>query len=126
VSALGGHALTMEAETIDISVHHQWVTLTGNVPWRGLESRAVQIASRVPGVRGVDDELTADDDLDTAVAGRLASDPRTRGERIHVSVRGGRATLEGTVQSAETARVAVEIARQVPGLRGVRSSLTVA
>jgi hypothetical protein len=56
----------------------------------------------------------------------LQEDEALARRHLGVSVRDGVATVWGTVPSADAARLAVQAVKQVPGVVGVRSELTVA
>ena len=77
--------------------------------------------SSVPAIGGAMDDAT----ITARVKTVLLNDPQVAATKIEVSTTGGIVTLSGTVKSkAEEAR-AVEVARQVTGVRDVKSTLVV-
>jgi osmotically-inducible protein OsmY len=62
---------------------------------------------------------TGDDKIKSAVLAKLASDPKTKNEKVDVEVKDGRVTLKGTV-SSDAAKIALEDAvRDAPDVFGV-------
>ena len=55
----------------------------------------------------------------------LLNDPQVAATKIDVSTSGGIVTLSGTVKSKADEARAVDLARQVTGVRDVKSTLTV-
>ena len=106
---------------LEVSVRDGVVTLRGYVPSGRSQGLASEVSTKTQGVRGLRDQLVADDDLEVRVARALADDARTRPYIIRVHCHFGIAhltgTLEGTVASAETQVIAQEIAANVAGVR---------
>ena len=103
------------------------VTLTGWGRTTTMKHMATTLASEVPGVTRVHNQLIADDELERTVALALEQEPSLEDDfpGIHVDVLAGAVTLWGTVSSAEDRRRAEEIAARVPGVRKVINELKV-
>ena len=110
---------------ISVEASDSSVLLRGIVPSEAHRRQAVAMASAVPGVSRVVDELVTDRQLEGRVAVALASDPSTRPLRIAVRVLGGVARLYGAVPSEEMAEMACSVARRVGELTGVESRLKI-
>jgi osmotically-inducible protein OsmY len=63
--------------------------------------------------------------ITTRVKTVLLNDPQVAATKIDVSTAGGIVTLSGTVQSKAHETRAIELARQVTGVRDVKSTLVV-
>jgi osmotically-inducible protein OsmY len=98
-------------------------TLRGRVPSRAMAHRMVEIAGRTSGVRGVVDELVADDALEIAVAQAIGHAPATRGSRLVIRADRGHVTVGGAFPSADAHVEAVRIAAGVDGVAGATASL---
>lgn len=88
-------------------------------------------AGAAAGAAGSDPErntgdVIADSYLTSAVKSALAAAKGVRASDINVDTRKGVVTLRGTVRSAGEASQAVEVARSVAGVKGVKSKLSVA
>jgi hypothetical protein len=110
---------------IEVKVQDGVVELRGYVRTRTSKTVAGELARSVPGVRQVQNNLISDTELDMAVAMALANDERTREycPQILVRVMLGTVHLVGHVPSAEVKAAAEEVARSVPGVRGVLNRL---
>ena len=102
------------------------VRLYGVVDALSHKSAAEEIVRKIPGVRGIDNDITvaneetlSDKDLEGAVAAKLAEVPEYA--RIGVRVQKGVVTLMGEARSYEDLDGAVRLAEGVPGVREVRS-----
>jgi hyperosmotically inducible protein len=142
----------LEHEAIDIrAVNDGVVLLGGEVTTLSSHLRALDVATRVPGVRRVATEIRSPDRLadeeirrDTAREGgastrglvrdlwvtsavkmMLLADARTPGLSVSVDTRDGRVTLFGTVPSAEAKAAAEEDARAIAGVRSVENALEI-
>ena len=70
---------------------------------------------------------TPDDGLlQSAVRGNILGDPEFAGSQVSVVVANGRATLTGTVPSANAKRRAERLAKNTRGIQNVSNQLTVA
>lgn len=88
-------------------------------------------AGAAAGAAGSDPErntgnVIADAYLTSAVKSALAAARGVRASDINVDTRKGVVTLRGTVRSAREATQAVEVARSMAGVKGVKSKLKVA
>jgi len=112
------------------------VTLHGTVSSAGEKSRAERAAKDVPGVRAVRDLVqvvakplhesaaVADDALAAEVQARLGADPALRESQIEVkSVNQGVVMLGGKAETLTAHLHALEVAREVPGVRRVASEI---
>jgi osmotically-inducible protein OsmY len=136
------------------SVNDGVVLLGGEVKTLGAHLRAIQVASRVPGVRRVSSEIKSPDELGddeiysdrapapadsqkgvtasatdmwttSAVKMRLVADDRTPGLGINVDTDGDTVTLFGMVPSAAAKAAAEEDALKVSGVKKVQNDLQV-
>lgn len=112
---------------IGIEVDNGVVTLRGWVMSRSQKRAAERLASEVPGVTEVRNELFSDDELILAVAAALAADERTAHDfpGVHIGAYMGRITLTGHVASQEESEIAEDVAARVPGVRSVDNRLVV-
>lgn len=111
---------------IQVSAEDGKVRLYGVVDALSHKSAAEEIMRKIPGVRGIDNDITvaneetlSDKDLEGAVAAKLAGVPEYA--RIGVRVQKGVVTLMGEARSYEDLDGAVRLAEGVPGVREVRS-----
>jgi osmotically-inducible protein OsmY len=75
----------------------------------------------VPAMSGAMDDAT----ITARVKTVLLNDPQVTATKIEVSTAGGVVTLSGTVKSKADETRAIDIARQVTGVREVKSTLVV-
>jgi hyperosmotically inducible periplasmic protein len=75
----------------------------------------------VPAMSGAMDDAT----ITARVKTVLLNDPQVAATKIEVSTSGGVVTLSGTVKSKADETRAIDIARQVTGVREVKSTLVV-
>jgi osmotically-inducible protein OsmY len=106
-------------EDVSVTVCDGLASLSGHVGTVTDMVNADRVVSQVPGVREVQNDLVADDDLVNLVAQALAHDERTRHETIFVAVRAGVVILSGQAISSKARAAAGECAGQVPSVRGV-------
>lgn len=111
---------SIDASKILVLVDRGKVTLTGTVPSYTAKNRATDAAYRIPDVTRVDNRLTVkfpasyaipgDDEIRQTVVRSLAANPDTEKTDIHVLVKNGRVTLEGSVdqlwKKGEVGRIA--------------------
>jgi osmotically-inducible protein OsmY len=119
-----GRALLLDSLVNRFDVHvtalDGRVYLTGEVDSRVARERAGIVASRVPGVVEVDNDLTvmrqavwrSDHELERAIERRLVWSPYVDSGDVNVSVEDGVATLTGTVDSSSERSWAGEDARE--------------
>ena len=122
---------------IHVDTRRGVVTLFGTAPAPAVADRAVHVASGIPGVHSVRDEIrvvaasraktaAAQDHLvESAVRGRI-TDARMSGADVSVEVKDGTARLTGTVQTSSNRYSAVAIAHATPGVDRVQDDLHVA
>jgi osmotically-inducible protein OsmY len=141
----------VKARRIDVDTRNRVVTLSGEVESEEEEAKALQIARSASGVADVVDQLTVvpepkaapttgiggaptepgggpltnDSSISSAVKATLLADPDTSGLRIDVDTKNRVVTLTGTVSTQAERAEALEIARKVKGVTGVRDRLTV-
>jgi osmotically-inducible protein OsmY len=125
---------TLFETPIDVVVDEGFVTLKGDVPSGYHRNHAGALAARIRGVRGVNNRLRAldvgpvdDDRLAADIVERLSRDAVTGplAAQISVEVKGGIATLSGTVRRFAERRSAGRIAARTPGVAEVRNHITV-
>ena len=115
---------TSRAE-ISVTTNNGTVTLSGYVPSSSIKGMATILANSVDSVNEVENDLIADPELDRRVASALAGDDRTRSLAIRVRSELGFVQLQGQVPSKEAMEIALEVAREVEGPKGIASALQV-
>ena len=136
---------TVEAHQINVDTKNKIVTLTGAVDTQAAKDRALDIARSTEGVTDVVDNLsvktgevasgatmsesaaqTVDDaTIMTKVKAKLLADSVVGGLKIDVDTRGGVVTLSGdNMKSQAEIDQAIRLAREVEGVRDVKSNLT--
>lgn len=115
-----------------ISAQAGTVTLRGTVGSFQQRHAAVRIATSVPGVQAVQDELSVDlrdrwedDEIRGAALRALISDANVPAERIHVTVADGWLTLSGEVKRQSASNAAFETVSAIPGVGGITNKITV-
>jgi hyperosmotically inducible periplasmic protein len=124
------------ARNISVNTFEGTVELSGFVDNGAERHEALQVASGVPGVRSVQDQLRVNTEAPVAVGAAiddrtlseevrsaLAANPETATPRIKVSTAGGVVQLAGFVDSNEQRAAAGSIAGSVQGVRGVDNDL---
>ncbi len=111
--------------TIETTVEDGKVILSGYVPSISTKRMADVLASGVDGVKEVVNNLIPGPELERQVARALAADRRTREWPIRVRCDLGYVQLQGQVPDKEVAQAAMEVARQVKGVKHITSSLEV-
>jgi osmotically-inducible protein OsmY len=140
---------SLQGSTVWVTVADGQVVLRGLVADDRAAQRAIELARRTPGVRGVRSELrteptlaewlrteVTDEVLAREVAERIAAEafPNARSSEdwifgweidgrnfeLDVDADMGTVTLSGSVPSAEDAERALSVARRTPGVRSVR------
>jgi hyperosmotically inducible periplasmic protein len=123
---------------LKLSVRNGMVEIAGNVRDEAGRASAIAIASNMPGVKGVRDEIQVapasnfDDDLRVNIARAIYGDPtftmyaNDPQAPIRIVVDRGRVTLEGVVNSQVDKQLAYSRAAQVPGAFSVTNNLVVA
>ncbi|MGO9660905.1 MAG: BON domain-containing protein [Acidimicrobiales bacterium] len=113
-----------------VAVTDGWVTLTGKVHNHHQRQAARHAVGRVPGVRGVDNQVTlTDEPIPADVAERiekaLARKAILADSRVKVSSAGHTVYLDGTTGSCAALAEAVDTAWSVPGVNQVVNRLVV-
>jgi hyperosmotically inducible periplasmic protein len=136
---------TVEAHEINVDTKNKIVTLTGTVDTQAAKDRALDIARSTEGVTDVVDNLSikvgdvassatlsqsaaqAVDDatITTKVKAKLLADSVVGGLKIDVDTHDGVVTLSGdNIKSQAAIDQAIRLAREVEGVRDVKSNLT--
>lgn len=125
LAALGRDPLT-NPWTIQVEVTDGIVTLKGHVESRGERLLCERIASRVRGVRSVNNRIEysprpsrADKDIELEIEERLSSDNSISSPLVEVSVLNGEVNLKGSVGSAADRRTTIAVAWNVSGVTSV-------
>lgn len=126
ISSDARHALRAEGilrgsnfDDVSVALCGDAATLSGHVRSATDRLNAVRALGQVSGVREVQNDLVADDDLVNLVAQALAHDERTRHETVFVAVSQGIVILSGLRNSLTARAAAEECAGWVPSVRGV-------
>jgi len=92
-----------------------------------MKHMATTLALEVPGVKGVHNQLIADDELERAVSAALEKEPSLEDDfpGIHVDALAGAVTLWGEVSTEGDKQKAQEIVEKVEGVRKVINDLKV-
>ena len=130
--AFEANLTSQERKAISISVRNGVVTLTGTLPSSYPKQVAGVLASTVPGVVDVQNQIVVkpavartDAEILTDVTTRFAKNPIIPASQIAVTVSNGVVTLSGTVSTFVQAEQAESVARFVPGVVDVRNLLYV-
>jgi hyperosmotically inducible protein len=129
----------LSAQNVSVDTVDGRVTLFGDVPTEYDKRKAEAAARQVSGVRDVRNLLAVvaparslasrvkDDALRRAVESALAADPRLARSGIQVaSVAGGVVVLAGTARNSAEHLRAIDVARQVRGVRAVKTTVETA
>jgi osmotically-inducible protein OsmY len=107
------------------------VSLSGTADNLLAKERAVKIAESIRGVRGVVDRVVvtpvsrSDADIRKGILAGLLNDPATEAYQVAVAVKGGVATLTGTVGSWAEKQLAARVAQGIKGLKEVHNDIAV-
>jgi osmotically-inducible protein OsmY len=104
---------------IDVNVKDGIVYLSGYVINATNQQQAEAAARTVPGVRGVKNQLLADDKILLEVAGALGKIEHVHGVKFFTGLQNGVVGLHGEVGSANVRSLAEKCAADIPGVRGV-------
>ena len=110
---------------IHVEVENGIAYLSGYVSFPSMSSGAERAALKVDGIWKVENDLTIDSDLKTAVALAIGNDPLAKKARVFVGVNNGFVTLTGQAPSLESRLAAQEQAVAMPRVRGVLNSIRV-
>jgi hyperosmotically inducible protein len=132
----------LQAAKIDVETNNGVVTLSGSAPTGELKSAAEQLARNVAEVQGIDNKISSPsvvDDMEakaenaadqvgvaasdatitTKVKAQFAADDQVKATAINVDTDKGVVTLKGKVASAEARKRAVDITKNVDGVKSV-------
>lgn len=110
---------------IHVEVENGIAYLSGYVSFPSMSSGAERAALKVDGIWKVENDLTIDSDLKTAVALAIGNDPLAKKARVFVGINNGFVKLTGQAPSLESRRAAQEQAVAMPRVRGVLNSIRV-
>ncbi|RKX60194.1 MAG: transporter [Thermodesulfobacteriota bacterium] len=124
-----------KARKIDVDTVNGVVTLTGLVETEKEIKRAIEIAKSVKGVKEVINNLKvgkrgvitylSDKEITTRVKIKFMQDPELKAFSIDVDTLNGVVTLTGIVKTEAQKKKAVELAKSVPGVKGVKDNIQV-
>jgi len=129
------HALTLNTlvpATIDANVDDGFVTLTGTANWQYQREEAESVASNVPGVVSVTDEVrlvapgASAHDVQHSIKKAMERNAKLDAESVSVESENGTVTLRGTVSSWADHDEAVDAAWAAPGVTRVKDHILVA
>lgn len=120
------------ADVVHVSAENGVVLLTGTVQSAGQKQAAEEVACRIQGVAGIQNDLTvategtiSDAELRAAVLEALARQPELM-PRVGCSVDDGVVTLVGHIRDAAEEQQAIRIAGSIRGVEQVVSTLEIA
>jgi osmotically-inducible protein OsmY len=117
---------------IQIIVRDGWITLTGNVEWYYQLKAAEEDVRKLPGVRGVTNNIAIiprvqAQDVKRKIEDALRRHDQTRAKGISVTVRDGdKVVLEGKVRNWDEWSAVENAAWSVPGVKRVEDRLAMA
>jgi osmotically-inducible protein OsmY len=129
------HALTLNTlvpATVDADVADGFVTLTGTANWQFQREEAEFVATNVPGVISVTDEVRlvapgpSADDVQHSIKKAMERNAKLDAESVSVESENGTVTLRGTVSSWADHDEAVDTAWAAPGVTRVKDHILVA
>ena len=129
------HALTLNSlvpATIDADVYEGFVTLSGTANWQYQREEAESVASNVPGVISVTDEVRlvapgpSAHDLQHSIKKAMERNAKLDAASVSVETENGTVTLRGTVSSWADHDEAVDAAWAAPGVTRVKAHILVA
>ena len=129
------HALTLNTlvpATVDAHVADGFVTLSGTANWQFQREEAEFVASNVPGVISVTDEVRlvapgpSAHDLQHSIKKAMERNAKLDAESVSVESENGTVTLRGTVSSWADHDEAVSAAWAAPGVTRVKDHILVA
>lgn len=118
-------------DRIQVLVQKGWITLRGEVDWE-YQRRAAENAVRLlAGVTGVSNQISIKaavqpKDLKQKIASALARNAAKEANSVRVTLKDGRATLEGSVHSWHDRRVVEDAVWAAPGVSAVVDKIEVA
>lgn len=115
----------------DVDAKEGTVTLTGKVDTDAVKSEAEQVARKVEGVRGVNNQLqvvpeakrsevnAADEKIKDAIGKLMDSDPNLQNLSLSIDSNAGVVSLDGSVDTLDQLWKAAQVIRKVPGVKSV-------
>jgi osmotically-inducible protein OsmY len=117
--------------TVDARVKDGFVTLTGSAGWQYERDEAETVATSVPGVTGVQDEIVLNgprpgaSDIRHAIQKAFRRNAKLDANGIQVETTNGTVLLTGTVRSWSEHDAALAAAWSAPGVSQVQDNVTV-
>jgi osmotically-inducible protein OsmY len=117
--------------TVDAHVKDGFVTLSGSASWQHERDEAETVATSVPGVTGVHDEVVLSgprpdaSDIGHAIQKAFRRNAKLDANRIRVETRNGTVSLTGTVRSWSEHDAAIAAAWSAPGVSQVQDNVRV-
>lgn len=121
----GDPALQALQRALRIEVRDQRVRVQGFVADRARANQIEQAIREVPGVLGLDSDLTSDDQLAQAVRDAIARDPATSAAQVDVVARSGVVDITGIAPDRATVRRIDSVTQQVEGPQVIHNMVTV-
>ena len=125
---------SIDTANVRVAARGGVVTLTGQVLHFSSRAMAERAAKRVAGVRAVANDIAvlavsatarADTEIAAAAVHALEWDTRVPADRVQVTVRDGRLTLQGAVEWGYEKEAAEAAVRNLAGVRHVLNAITV-
>jgi osmotically-inducible protein OsmY len=125
---------SIDAADIGVAVDQGVVTITGHVRSLSEKITALDIVENVLGVRAIADEIevrplgmhvTADDEVAKRVINTLQWNTSVPDDKIHVTIKNGRVTLEGEVEWRYQSDAAERAIGRLTGVTGIDNRLKV-
>lgn len=118
------------ADTVQVTVHHAHVTLTGTVPWLYQKGDAEDAVRHIRGVRGVNNHIgikpaSSERDLRRRIVGALHRQADLDARHIHVDASGDTVVLTGAVATWSQRDTAERAAGAAPGIVRVDNQIDV-
>lgn len=117
-------------EGIAVRVEKGWITLIGTVKWHFERQAAESAVRKLPGIRGVNNQISLEPTEQLTNIKKLIGDALSRraeivASQVSVSVEGDKVKLEGRVKSWHERQLAEQAAWAAPGVRYVENLLWV-
>jgi osmotically-inducible protein OsmY len=121
---------TIPNEKVQVKVQNGWITLSGEVEWHCQKVGAEQAVRKLSGVAGVTNLIKVKPCAEVSdVKHRIEESFRRSAEvdagRIHITVTGGKVTLEGTVHARHEKELAQEAAWSARGVAEIEDHVMI-